>query len=175
MDIEFDDKSRGMPMPRDYKRIQFGAVILMAALAICGCGELGVADVDEKPLKLVGLYPQTGEEVSAQDLMVVAVFSETVGFGSAGTDVNETTFYLEDDSGMAVDGITVTESEPDPQDATALLMLPDPTPLDSGETYWVVLKSSIQGPPGRPCGTPTQAERSSRFFSISVDFCPPRR
>jgi len=140
-----------------------GVAILTVALAFLGCGGLEVGEVDTKPLKLVGLYPQTGETVSAQDLMVIVVFSETVGFGSSSTDVNETTFYLEDDNQNPVAG-TVDDSEPDPQKATALLKLDDP--LVSGETYWVVLESTIQGTDANGEATEPLGDKIRSFFVV---------
>lgn len=126
-------------------RFMCRAAILVAVLAISGCGEPEVAEPATKQLKMLDFYPQTNETVAANDLVVVVVFSETVTFGTGSTDVNEDTFYLEDDTGAKIEDCTVEASEPDPQKATALLLLPEPTPLVPGETYWMVIKGTIQG------------------------------
>ena len=52
-----------------------------------------------------------------------------------------------------VSGFTVEKSEPDTQEATALITLPDPSPLEAGATYHVVVEGTIKGKNTDPLGT----------------------
>ena len=77
---------------------------------------------------------------------------------ASAANVNGSTFYLEESGGGTVSGFTVEQSELDTQEATALITLPDTSPLQSGSTYYVVVEGSIKGKNTDPLGTQVRNE-----------------
>jgi len=93
-----------------------------------------------------------------QTMTAIVVFNDSVSFATGAANVNGSTFYLEESGGGAVTGITVEQSDLDAQEATAVITLPDPSPLQSGSSYFVVVEGSIKGKNTDPLGTQVRNE-----------------
>ncbi len=141
------------------KKLLTGWMALLLSLSfLSGCGEVQEQPSDVNRLKILGLYPQDGEVGVPLAMSVIVVFNDSVNFASGAANVNGSTFYLEEYGGGPVSGFTVEQSDLDTQEATALITLPDPSPLQSGTTYYVVVEDSIKGKNTDPLGTQVRNE-----------------
>jgi hypothetical protein len=141
------------------KKLLIGSLgLLLAFSLLCGCGEVEEKPGDLNRLKILGLYPQDGEVGVPQTMTAIVVFNDSVSFATGAANVNGSTFYLEDSEGGAVTGITVEQSDLDAQEATAVITLPDPSPLQSGSSYFVVVEGSVKGKNTDPLGTQVRNE-----------------
>jgi hypothetical protein len=91
-------------------------------------------------------------------MSAIVVFDDSVSFATGAANLNASTFYLEESGGSAVSGITVAQSDLDAQEATAIITLPDPSPLQSGSSYFVVIEGSVKGKNTDPLGTQVRNE-----------------
>jgi hypothetical protein len=156
-----------MPLESSYKGrlmitiekllIGWMAVLLSFAL-LCGCGEVSESPPDLNRLKILELYPLDGEEGVPQAMSAIVVFNDSVNFDTGAANVNGSTFYLEESEGGTVGGLTVEPSNLDTQEATGLIVLPDPSPLQSGSSYYVVVEATIKGKNTDPLGTQVRNE-----------------
>jgi hypothetical protein len=145
------------------KKLLIGSMALLLAVSfLSGCGEVEEKPGDLNRLKILGLYPQDGEDGVPQDMSAIVVFNDAVNFATGAANVNGSTFYLEDSGGTLVSGFTVEPSTLDTQEATAILTLPDPSPLQSGSSYFVVVEGSIKGDNTDPLG-PTGTQVRNEF------------
>ena len=141
------------------KKLLIGWMALLLSFAfLCGCGEVSETPGDLNRLNILGLYPRDREEGVLQSMSAIVVFNDSVNFATGAANVNGSTFYLEESGGDTVSGFTVEQSELDTQEATALITLTDPSPLQSGSTYYVVVEGSIKGKNTDPLGTPVRNE-----------------
>ena len=141
------------------RKLLIGWIALLLSLSfLSGCGEVQEQPSDINRLKILGLYPQDGEVGVPQTMSVIVVFNDSVNFASGAANVNGSTFYLEEDGGGTVSGFSVEQSDLDTQEATALITLPDPSPLQSGNTYYVVVEDSIKGQNTDTLGTQVRNE-----------------
>lgn len=128
------------------KKLLIGWMALILSVSfLSGCGEVEEQPSDLNRLNILGLYPQDGEVGVPRTMSAIVVFNDSVNFASGAANVNGSTFYLEEDGGGKVGGVTVEQSDLDTQEATALITLPDPSPLQSGTTYYVVVEDGIKG------------------------------
>jgi hypothetical protein len=141
------------------KKLLLGCTALLCAVALlAGCGEVSESPSDLNRLKILGLYPQDGEVGVPRSMSTIVVFNDSVNFATGAANVNGSTFFLEEQGGGTVSGFTVEPSDLDSQEATALITLPDPSPLQSGATYHVVVEGSIKGKNTDPLGTQVRNE-----------------
>ena len=141
------------------KKLLIGCLGLLLALSVfAGCGEVEEQPSDLNRLKILGLYPQDGEEGVPQTMTAIVVFNDSVNFDTGAANVNGSTFFLEESGGGAVSGTTVVQSDLDAQEATAIINLPDPSPLQSGSSYFVVVEGSVKGANTDPLGTQVRNE-----------------
>jgi hypothetical protein len=139
-------------------KLIFGCMVfLLAAFVLSGCGEVSESPSDLNRLKILDLYPQDGEVGVPRNRSAIVVFNDSLNFASGAANINGSTFYLEDDGGSTVGGFTVEPSDLD-KTATALITLPDPSPLKSGTTYYVVIEDTIKGKNTNPLGTQVRNE-----------------
>lgn len=140
------------------KKFLIGWTAFLSVVFLSGCGEVSESPGDLNRLKIAFLSPQDGEEGVQRSMLAIVVFNDSVNFATGAANVNGSTFYLEESGGVPVIGFTVEESELDSQQATALIVLPDPSPLQSGSTYYVVVEGSIKGKNTDPLGTRVRNE-----------------
>ncbi len=141
------------------KKLLIGFLALLLSFALLsGCGEVSESPPELHRLKILGLYPQDGEVGVPQSMSAIVVFNDSVSLAEGDDNVNAGTFYLEESEGGAVSDLTVELSILDTQDATALIILPDPSPLQSGDSYYVVVEGSIKGTNTDPLGTQVRNE-----------------
>jgi hypothetical protein len=141
------------------RKLLIGWMTLLLAISfLSGCGEVEENPGDLNRLKILGLYPQDGEEGVPQTMSAIVVFNDSVSFATGAANVNGSTFYLEESGGTLVSGFTVEQSTLDTQEATAILTLPDPSPLQSGTSYFVVVEGSIKGQNTDTLGTQVRNE-----------------
>lgn len=141
------------------KKLLIGCLGLLLALSFfAGCGEVEEQPSDLNRLKILGLYPQDGEDGVPQTMTAIVVFNDTVSFTTGAANVNGSTFYLEESGAGVVSGTTVVQSDLDAQEATAIINLPDPSPLQSGSSYFVVVEGSVKGANTDPLGTQVRNE-----------------
>jgi hypothetical protein len=141
------------------RKLLIGWMTLLLAISfLSGCGEVEENPGDLNRLKILGLYPQDGEEGVPQTMSAIVVFNDSVNFATGAANVNGSTFYLEESGGTLVSGFTVEQSTLDTQEATAILTLPDPSPLQSGTSYFVVVEGSIKGQNTDTLGTQVRNE-----------------
>jgi hypothetical protein len=93
-------------------------------------------------LKVLHLSPRMGETEVAQVPDVVAVFSATVALEPGEADLNEETFFIENEQGERPD-ITVDKSILDELGHTAVIRVSEP--LEPGGSYTVVIVETIRG------------------------------
>lgn len=141
------------------KKLLIGCLGLLLAFSfLSGCGEVEEKPGDLNRVKILGLYPQDKEVGVPLTMSAIVVFDDSVSFATGAANVNGSTFYLEESGGGAVSGITVVQSDLDAQEATAIITLPDPSPLQSGSSYFVVVEGSVKGKNTDPLGTQVRNE-----------------
>jgi hypothetical protein len=141
------------------KKLLIGCLGLLLAFSfLAGCGEVEEQPSDLNRLKILGLYPQDGEEGVPLTMSAIVVFNDTVSFATGAANLNGSTFFLEESGGGVISGTTVAQSDLDAQEATAIINLPDPSPLQSGSTYFVVVEGSVKGANTDPLGTQVRNE-----------------
>lgn len=141
------------------RKLLIGWMALLLAISfLSGCGEVEEKPGDLNRLKILGLFPQDGEEGVPQTMSAIVVFNDSVNFATGAANVNGSTFYLEESGGTLVSGFTVEQSTLDTQEATGILTLPDPSPLLSGSSYFVVVEGSVKGKNTDPLGTQVRNE-----------------
>ena len=150
MPVEIGNK--GLSMANSKKLLTGFVALLLAISFLAGCGEVEEQPGDLNRLKILGLYPQDGEAGVPANMSAIVVFNDSVNFATGAANLNGSTFYLEDDEGTLVSGSSVEPSDLDTQEATAILTLSDPSPLESGSSYFVVVEGSIKGDNTDPLG-----------------------
>ena len=150
MPVEIGNKGRSMA---NGKKLLIGWMVLLLAISfLSGCGEVKEKPSDLNRVKILGLYPQDGEVGVPATMSAIVVFNDSVNFATGAANLNGSTFYLEDSGGTLVSGSTVEPSGLDTQEATAILTLTDPSPLQSGSSYFVVVEGTIKGDNTDPLG-----------------------
>jgi hypothetical protein len=140
------------------KKLLIGSMALLLAISfLSGCGEVEEQPSDLNRLRILGLYPYNLEEVP-RTMEAVVTFNDSVNFATGAANVNGSTFFLEESGGTLVSGFTVEQSTLDTQEATAKLTLPDPSPLQSGSSYFVVVEGTIKGKNTDPLGAQVRNE-----------------
>ncbi len=114
-------------------------IVLAACLACAGCE--GVDFVrEDRSLELLFLSPSNLEKGVPPDVDVVAVFSDGMTTGEGDENLNERTFFVQEE-GETLDSV-VELSDLDPENATAIIRLWD---LEAGGEYTVVVKGTVKG------------------------------